>query len=116
MKEKIRQRALELGFDGCRFTTAAPPDHAAEFQRWISEHQHGEMAWLERNAHKRVEPQQVLAGAKSVIVLATAYSADTARDREQTTDSLGVIARYARFADYHDVLAAPLKFLTAFIN
>ena len=25
MKEKIRQRALELGFDDCRFTTADAP-------------------------------------------------------------------------------------------
>jgi epoxyqueuosine reductase QueG len=30
MKAAIRQRALELGFDDCRFTTAAPPASAEE--------------------------------------------------------------------------------------
>ena len=73
MKEQIRQRARELGFDDCRFTTAAPPDHADEFQNWLAQHQHGEMAWLERNAPKRVEPKRVLAGARSVIALAVSY-------------------------------------------
>ena len=29
MKEAIRQVALELGFDDCRFTTAEPPERGA---------------------------------------------------------------------------------------
>ena len=73
MKQSIRQRALELGFDDCRFTTATPPDHRAEFHQWLAEKRHGEMGYLERNAHKRVNPQEVLPGAKSVITLAVSY-------------------------------------------
>jgi epoxyqueuosine reductase len=73
MKEKIRQRALELGFDDCRFTTAAAPASAGQFKNWLAEKQHGEMAWLERTAAKRLDPQQVLNGAKSVICLAASY-------------------------------------------
>ena len=75
MKADIRQRALELGFDDCRFTTAAPPATAAQYQDWLAGKHHGEMAWLERNAEKRVDPQKVLPGAKSVIVLAASYEA-----------------------------------------
>ena len=67
MKAAIRQRALELGFDDCRFTTAAAPASAEQFQNWLAEKKHGEMAWLERNAEKRIDPQKVLPGAKSVI-------------------------------------------------
>ena len=120
MKEAIRQRALELGFDACRFTTAAAPDHAMKFQRWIAEHQHGEMAWLERNAQKRVEPQQVLAGAKSIIVLAVSYhrqnqSVET-RPENEAGGVTGAISRYARFTDYHDVLADRLKTLASFVD
>src|SRR5207302_1537909 len=44
LKERIRQRALELGFDDCRFTTAAAPDHAEKFRTWIAGQQHGQMA------------------------------------------------------------------------
>jgi epoxyqueuosine reductase QueG len=36
MKDAIRQRAAELGFDDCRFTTAAPPASVKHFQHWLS--------------------------------------------------------------------------------
>ncbi len=108
MNAIIRQRALELGIDDCRFTTAAPPEHSAQFQNWLAGKNHGEMNYLERNAEKRVEPQHVLAGAKSIITLAVSY--------ENPDSHTGSIARYARFADYHDVLGERLKQLTEFVN
>ncbi len=111
MKQAIKDRARELGFDDCRVTTAAPPDHAEKLRRWIDSGQHGEMAWLARNQQKRADPQQVLANARSIITLAAAYSADRSDPHEPA-----MIARYARFADYHDVLAARLKTLTGFVN
>lgn len=116
MKEKIRHRALELGFDDCRFTTAAAPDHSAKFQQWIAEHQHGEMGWLERNAHKRVDPQRVLADAKSVITLAISYARESRESKVESPEQEGVVARYAQFTDYHDVIAERLKSLASFIN
>jgi epoxyqueuosine reductase len=115
LKESIRQRARELGFDDSRFTTAAPPDHSAEFQRWLAEHQHGEMAWLERNAAKRVDPEKVLAQARSVITLAVSY-VQSPGSKVQGQEGSGTIARYAQFSDYHDVIGERLKSLTAFVN
>ena len=47
-----------------------------KLRTWIAEGQHGEMAWLARNAAKRGNPQQVLPGARSIVTLATAYSND----------------------------------------
>jgi epoxyqueuosine reductase len=108
MKAAIRQRALELGFDDCRFTTADPPASAEQFQNWLAEKQHGEMAWLERNAAKRANPQQVLPGARTVICLSASYAFQNRKS--------GVVARYAQFADYHDVLGGRLKSLAAFVN
>jgi epoxyqueuosine reductase len=128
MKEAVRQRARELGFDDCHFTTANPPDHAAEFQNWLAQNQHGEMNYLQRNAHKRVDPQQVLPGAKSIIALAVSYHLEelqmtndewTKRNASSIRHSsfvIPAIARYARFKDYHDVLADRLKQLTDFLN
>ena len=116
MKEIIRQRARELGFDACHFTTAAAPDHAAKFERWIAEHQHGEMAWIERNAHKRIDPQHVLPDARSVIVLAASYELLSSPAKAQGPSAAGVIARYARFADYHEILGERLKTLVQFVT
>ena len=39
----------------------------------LADDRHGEMAWLERNADKRVEPEKILAQVKSVITLAVSY-------------------------------------------
>ena len=103
MKEKIRQRALEIGFDDCRFTSAQPPQSAEQFQKWLSEKKFGEMQWIERNAPKRIEPQRILPGAKSAICLATSYHSENARSTLGDSRK-GIVARYAQFADYHDIL------------
>ncbi len=115
MKKKIRQRALELGFDDCRFTTANPPESAEKFQQWLATKRHGEMNYLERNAHKRVQPQEVLRDAKSIITLAVSYDSSDSRFMIHDSRS-GIIARYARFTDYHDIIGERLKTLAEFVN
>ena len=115
MKELLRQYARELGFDDCRFTTAEPPASAPQFKKWLAQNQHGEMAWLERNAEKRVDPQKILTGAKSIIVLAVSYQNESQSHIPRAL-SAGLIARYAQFADYHKIIGEKLKLLTQFIN
>jgi len=115
MKETIRRRAIELGFDDCRFTGANAPASAGQFQDWLGGKRHGEMAWLERTAPKRIEPQEVLPGAKSIICLAASYAAKIPNSEFRIPNS-GLIARYAQFTDYHDVLGERLKQLTVFVN
>ncbi len=145
MKEVIEQRALELGFDACRFTTADAPQSAPQFQDWLDKHHHGEMDYLQRNARKRADPQQVLPGARTLICVAASYEslrfpeADSSSEsppdgrplsptattsgpsrNPPSTASLaphsGRIARYARFDDYHDVLAERLRSLAEWVN
>jgi epoxyqueuosine reductase len=116
VKTAIFQRALELGFDDCRFTSAEPPQSAPKLQRWLAEKKHGEMAWMERTAPKRARPQEVLAGAHSIISLAVSYGTEASTAAPQNPSPQGVVARYARFTDYHEVMAEKLKLLTAFVN
>jgi epoxyqueuosine reductase len=132
MKDRIRRRAAELGFDACRVASAAPPATAAAFHRWLAAGQHGEMAWLARNAHKRSDPQQVLPGARTFIVVAASYGEPRRpRPEERCSDAagatcdlvslaakpqVGTVARYARYADYHEVLGESLKALSALVN
>ena len=110
MKAAIRQHALELGFDDCRFTTAEPPESAEHFLKWLGSQCHGTMDWMEQNATKRVDPQLVLEGARSGITLAASYGQG---NDAPAKPSQGVIARYARYADYHDALGQVLGQLTA---
>jgi epoxyqueuosine reductase len=112
----IQQRARELGFDDCRFATADPPATARQFEQWLARQQHGEMAYLARNAHKRIDPQQVLRDAKSIVSLALAYEAPNPQSAIRTPQFTGVVARYARFDDYHNVIGEKLKALTDFVN
>ncbi|HEX5220398.1 MAG TPA: tRNA epoxyqueuosine(34) reductase QueG [Verrucomicrobiae bacterium] len=124
MKAAIRQHALELGFDDCRFTTARSPESAERLQHWLESGQHGEMSWIARNAEKRAEPERVLPRAQSIICLAASYSGETTsantpapnHKSQIVNHKSGLVARYARFTDYHDVLAERLKSLTAFVN
>lgn len=133
MKEELAAFAHELGFDLCRVAVCAPPPHAAEFRAWLAAGRAGEMAWLERNEHRRTDPQQVLPGARSVIVLAMNYwqkgkTQDAVRrvqdgngvasDHPESCDlhpasssSRGTIARYAWGDDYHDVIEKKLRIL-----
>ena len=112
MKEQIRQRALELGFDDCRFTRADVPAAEKEFRQWIAEKKYGEMAWIEKNADKRANPQKVLQQARSAICVAASYHLDTGKPGARA----GIVARYARFDDYHNILGERLKSLTQFIG
>jgi epoxyqueuosine reductase len=120
MKDAIRQRARELGFDDCRFTTADPPSSGPFFRQWLAQEYHGQMGYLERNAHKRIAPEQILSGAKTILTLAASYATSERpvsklHPRSRTTNQ-GIIARYARHADYHHVIGERLKQLTQFIS
>jgi epoxyqueuosine reductase len=121
-KERIAQRARELGFDGCRVTTADAPNSSRQFQQWLSEGRHGEMSYMARNAQKRLDLQRVLPGARSVITLAISYATDEDQPSlppEQyaiRNTQYGVLARYARFRDYHHIIDERLKQLTQFID
>ncbi|HZR21096.1 MAG TPA: tRNA epoxyqueuosine(34) reductase QueG [Verrucomicrobiae bacterium] len=118
MKELVHRRAKELGFDECRITSAEPPQSATRFQDWLQQQHHGEMAYLQRNAEKRVAPQKVLSEAKSLICLASSYATgeETVSHSTLRTAHFGIVARYARYSDYHEVLGARLKQLTDFVN
>ena len=122
MKSALQQRAAGLGFDACRITTAAPPGTADRLRAWLSAGRHGTMAYLARNADRRTDPQLVLPGARSLILLAASYAVATTEtnpdEPPEAADSArcGVVARYARFTDYHELLRPRLDALCAAVN
>lgn len=111
--ERFRLRAQELGFDLCRFTTAGPPETGPRYLSALAEGRHGEMAWLARRPERRLDPQLVLPGARTLIALATAYPGP---DRTTKPDGKGVVAAYAQALDYHDALAPALRRLASLLD
>ena len=115
LKGQLVAFARELGFDSCRITACAPPTHAEEFRDWLKEGAAGEMSYMERGEEKRRDPQKVLPGARSIIVVALNYWQGENLRRSQTA-ATGRIARYAWGNDYHDVIAAKLDKIDRFLR
>jgi epoxyqueuosine reductase len=126
VKTQLVDFARELGFDSCRVAVCSPPAHADAFEHWLSAGAHGEMEYMARGDEKRRDPQKILPGAKSVVVLALNYfqgdsnpewrltAAETAAITEEK--ARGRIARYAWGDDYHDVIAAKLDKIDIFLR
>lgn len=125
MKEQLRAFAQDLGFDACRIAPCRAAPHGAHFRAWLEEGRAGEMAWLARDPDRRTDPQRVLPGARSVIVLAMNYFQEPRkvrvdRESEGGPDEAekfraphfprvqGRIARYAWGDDYHEVIERKL--------
>ena len=116
MKAEIKARARMLGFDDCRVTSAEPPATAAHFEKWLADGWHGEMEYMQRTAPKRVDPANVLAGAKSILGLAVSYHQQGQTKADAPTSRVGVVARYARSSDYHNVVGQRLAQLSREID
>ncbi|HEY1770531.1 MAG TPA: tRNA epoxyqueuosine(34) reductase QueG [Chthoniobacterales bacterium] len=113
LKKDLATRACELGFDDCRIATAAPPAHAEEFRGWLAAGAAADMDWIARGAEKRSDPQRILPGARSVVVLALNYWQGAAPPNDE---SGGRIARYAWGDDYHDLVEKKLTQLNQFLE
>ena len=106
LKDELVRRAQEIGFDDCRVTAADAPRYAEEFRAWIQAGAGGEMDWIGRGAEKRCDPQLVLPGARSVVVVAMNYWQGGS---SSPNDNGGRIARYAWGDDYHDIIQRKLQ-------
>jgi len=118
VRARLVSFAKQIGFDSCRVTACNTPAHANDFREWLRESAQGEMNYMQRGEEKRCDPQKVLPGARSIIVLALNYFQGNASHRRWQTAATGRIARYAWGEDYHDVIGAKLdkvdKFLRSF--
>ena len=110
-KDRLVAYASRLGFDSCRIAQATQPQHAREFRNWLGAGAAGEMAWMERSTEKRCDPQQVLPGARSIVVVALNYW----QGQQSRPEGAGRIARYAWGGDYHEVMLEKLKQLGEFL-
>ena len=114
LTEKIKQKALEIGFHKIGIVRAEPLTEEGErLKQWLAENYHGEMSWLEREPEKRSNPKLLFPGAESIIVAAMNYFTPHEHDTDETK---GKISRYAWGDDYHDILREKLRELFDWIK
>ncbi len=113
--ERIRLKAREMGFGAVGVAPVRPSDHGGAYQRWIGEGMHGEMAYLAREdaVAKRLDPAVLVPGARSAVVVAMEYYN---ADAQPADPSRGIVARYARNQDYHELMKERLIALQDWIN
>ena len=111
MQTALKQLAADTGFDDCRVAPVTLAPHADALFDWLQSGSHGEMGWLKRAPERRVDPAQVLPGARSLILLAASYYQGESNRRVP-----GRIARYAWGEDYHEVLLRRMMPIDAFLR
>lgn len=109
--QHVTQMALELGFDLVGFAPAGPAPGASAFTDWLAAGYAGEMSYMARDPHKRLDPRRVLPGARTVVIVGASYDTLAVPHLILRDPGRGRIARYAWGADYHEILTPRLRIL-----
>ncbi len=113
--EEVLARLRAARFPLAGICDAAPSGRAAEFRRWLEDGRHGEMAYMAEHAEERLDPRRLVPGARSVICVADRYHDGRRDPRTGAPDDpaaggpRGRVARYARGADYHEIIRSRLE-------
>ncbi len=113
MTSDLKAEARRLGFDLCGICPAVAAPGIDRFQAWLAAGYSGQMHYLPDRADAYAQPQSILKGARSVVMLAMNY-----RTAEPTSAApgQGSVSRYAWGTDYHDIIRARLNQLSAWIH
>lgn len=115
VKHWIKKQAQTLGFADCGFISVHHPLFAkqiVQLQRWLDKGYEGQLQFMHNNHDMREHPDQLVAGAKTIISVRMDYLTQAPTPRTITDNDRpnhGIIARYARGRDYHKTMRSRLK-------
>ena len=110
LKERLVAQALEEGFVKvgiCR--PDALPEAAGRLRDFLAKGYQGQMAWMAEREAWRGNPVALWPEARSVIMLAEAYTPEADPMAGLAQRDRGVISVYAQGKDYHDLVKRRLK-------
>jgi epoxyqueuosine reductase len=100
--DELKRRASELGFSLCGVCPAVAPPGAARLDEWLAAGYAGQMHYLADRRDAYGDPNRVLDGARSIVMLAMSYRTAEPADPDA---GQGRVSRYAwGEADYHDLI------------
>ncbi|MFZ4523619.1 MAG: tRNA epoxyqueuosine(34) reductase QueG [Bacteroidales bacterium] len=113
LKQLIKTEALRLGFAQCGFSRSDSLEFLRPFYTdFIRRKGHADIQYLETNLEKRLNPQLVMEGARSVIALLFNYYPPEIIPEEENF----IISKYAYGADYHVVMRERLNALIHYMK
>lgn len=102
----IKKIAKELGFADCGIAQARMlSEEESRLNDWLNKGFHGNMDYMANHFEKRLDPQKLVPGAKSIISLIYNYYPEN----DLGYNSEYKIAKYAYGKDYHFVIKDKLK-------
>ncbi len=116
-KEAVIEVAAGLGFALMGVAAARASGRGEYVRAWLESGRHGEMDYLAKNVEVRLNPEGLVAGARSVICVADRYPSEPTTGGEATCTGdvgdapVGRVARYAWGDDYHVVIKKRLHAL-----
>jgi epoxyqueuosine reductase len=113
----LRAEAERLGLVQLGITTPGPSDHGDFYEWWVERGYHGAMGYLARPdaVARRKDLTLTMEDLKSVVLVTEAYGQPDPPGVPEDP-SRGVVARYARGRDYHDVLEGKLEALLSWLR
>jgi len=119
LSQEIKHKALELGFDLVGITNASPlnTEQVEMFTDWLKSGYAGQMSYLHSNFEKRTQPTKLLENAQSIICVGLNYKPPKQKPKPlDATTSIGKVANYAQYEDYHPFIKKRLRKLSEFIS
>lgn len=103
--QRIREWALELGFQQLGISDVDLGQHPEYLRRWLAAGFHGEMGYMEKHGERRSHPDQLIPGTLRVLSLRMDYlPADTQAMTVLEQPEKAYISRYTLGRDYHKLV------------
>jgi epoxyqueuosine reductase len=109
----LKDKARQLGFDLAGAAPAAPVPDVEYLENWLGEGMAGEMSFFQERIGAYRDPNLVLPGVKSIMMLGVNY-----RTAEPISPGPGqaAVSRYAWGADYHLIIREKLRELADYLR
>ncbi len=110
---QIKEKAFDLGFHLCGIAKVRNlAEREPIIKAWLEEGMNDRMKYLGRNLKKRLDPELLFPGAKSLVVTGLNYFSD----KKQKSADTPVLSMYTFGKDYHEVIISKLEKLLQYIK
>jgi epoxyqueuosine reductase len=109
--QRIKDQALDFGFNLVGIIPATPSPTLNYYLAWIQAEMHGGMGYLARPDRqiRRQDLSVIMPDVRSMLLVGVDYRTESIPDEIVNDPSRGRIASYAWGVDYHDILGARLE-------